>query len=49
MEGTETILFFIVMILVPAWFPPLAYVFAGLRMSACLVTVSASSLRAAPN
>jgi high-affinity Fe2+/Pb2+ permease len=36
MEGTETILFFIVMILAPAWFPPLAYAFAGLTLMSAL-------------
>jgi phosphatidylglycerophosphate synthase len=30
MEGGETILFFIAMILLPAWFPVLAFIFAGL-------------------
>lgn len=31
-EGTETILFFAAMILVPRWFPLLAYAFAGLTL-----------------
>ena len=31
-EGTETILFFAAMILIPAWFPTLAYAFAGLTL-----------------
>jgi phosphatidylglycerophosphate synthase len=30
MEGTETILFFAAFMLVPSWFAPLAFVFAGL-------------------
>ncbi len=40
MEGTETILFFIVMMLVPAWFPVLAYAFAGLTFMSALVRVA---------
>jgi phosphatidylglycerophosphate synthase len=36
MEGTETILFFAAMILVPAWFPVLAYAFAGLTFMSAL-------------
>jgi phosphatidylglycerophosphate synthase len=39
MEGTETILFFIAMILTPAWFPPLAYAFAGLTLVGALARV----------
>ncbi|MCL4674959.1 MAG: CDP-alcohol phosphatidyltransferase family protein [Pararhodobacter sp.] len=37
LEGTETIAFFVVLCLVPAWFVPLAWVFAAL----CLVTAFA--------
>lgn len=40
MEGTETILFFILMILVPAWFPILAYAFAGLTFMSALARVT---------
>jgi phosphatidylglycerophosphate synthase len=39
MEGTETILFFSAMILVPAWFPVLAYAFAGLTFMSALARV----------
>ena len=39
MEGTETILFFAGMILVPAWFPVLAYAFAGLTLMSALARV----------
>jgi phosphatidylglycerophosphate synthase len=39
MEGTETILFFIGMILAPAWFPTLAYAFAGLTLVGALARV----------
>lgn len=35
-EGTETILFFGAMILVPGWFPTLAYAFAGLTLMSAL-------------
>jgi phosphatidylglycerophosphate synthase len=35
-EGTETIAFFLVMVALPAWFPPLAWLFAGL----CVVTAA---------
>jgi phosphatidylglycerophosphate synthase len=40
MEGTETILFFAAMILVPAWFPVLAYAFAGLTFMSALARVT---------
>lgn len=36
MEGTETILFFMGMILMPRWFPILAYAFAGLTFMSAL-------------
>lgn len=36
MEGTETIVFFIAMIIFPAWFPILAYFFAGLTFMTAL-------------
>lgn len=36
MEGTETILFFIAMILAPGWFPTLDYTFAGLTLMSAL-------------
>ncbi|MCB5177633.1 CDP-alcohol phosphatidyltransferase family protein [Microvirga lenta] len=39
MEGTETILFFLAMILVPAWFPILAYAFAGLTFMSALARI----------
>ncbi|WP_230532257.1 CDP-alcohol phosphatidyltransferase family protein [Microvirga roseola] len=40
MEGTETILFFLVMILVPDRFPVLAYAFAGLTFMSALARVT---------
>jgi phosphatidylglycerophosphate synthase len=40
MEGTETILFFAAMILVPGWFPVLAYAFAGLTLMSALARVT---------
>jgi phosphatidylglycerophosphate synthase len=40
MEGTETILFFIAMMLAPAWFPVLAYAFAGLTFMSALARVT---------
>jgi phosphatidylglycerophosphate synthase len=40
MEGTETILFFVAMILVPTWFPVLAYAFAGLTFMSALARVT---------
>jgi phosphatidylglycerophosphate synthase len=40
MEGTETILFFLTMILVPPWFPILAYAFAGLTFMSALARVT---------
>jgi phosphatidylglycerophosphate synthase len=40
MEGTETILFFVAMILAPAWFPVLAYAFAGLTFMSALARVA---------
>jgi phosphatidylglycerophosphate synthase len=40
MEGTETILFFAGMILVPGWFPVLAYAFAGLTLMSALARVT---------
>jgi len=39
-EGTETILFFAAMILVPHWFPILAYAFAGLTLMSGLARVA---------
>jgi phosphatidylglycerophosphate synthase len=36
MEGTETILFFTLMIMIPPWFPILAYAFAGLTLMSAL-------------
>jgi phosphatidylglycerophosphate synthase len=36
LEGTETILFFVLIVVVPDWFVPLAWVFGGL----CLVTAA---------
>lgn len=36
MEGTETILFFLLMILKPTWFPLLAYAFAGFTFMSAL-------------
>jgi phosphatidylglycerophosphate synthase len=38
-EGTETILFFIAMMLFPAWFPILAYAFAGLTLMSAVARV----------
>jgi phosphatidylglycerophosphate synthase len=40
MEGTETILFFVAMILAPGWFPALAYAFAGLTLVSALARVA---------
>jgi phosphatidylglycerophosphate synthase len=40
MEGTETILFFLAMILVPPWFPILAYAFAGLTFMSALARIT---------
>lgn len=40
MEGTETILFFAAMMLMPAWFPILAYAFAGLTLMSALARIS---------
>ncbi|GEO13983.1 CDP-alcohol phosphatidyltransferase family protein [Microvirga aerophila] len=40
MEGTETILFFIAMMLAPAWFPVMAYAFAGLTFMSALARVT---------
>lgn len=40
MEGTETILFFLAMILVPSWFPILAYAFAGLTFMSALARIT---------
>lgn len=42
-EGTETIAFFLVMTLLPGWFAPLAWVFAGL----CVVTALQRAMLAA--
>jgi hypothetical protein len=42
MEGTETILFFAAFMIVPTWYPPLAYAFAML----CAVTTVARLLLA---
>jgi phosphatidylglycerophosphate synthase len=39
MEGTETILFFLAMILVPPWFPILAYAFAGLTFMSAVARI----------
>lgn len=39
-EGTETILFFLAMILVPRWFPILAYAFTGLTLMSALARVA---------
>ena len=39
MEGTETILFFAAMMLVPVWFPILAFAFAGLTFMSALARV----------
>jgi phosphatidylglycerophosphate synthase len=35
-EGTETILCFVLMVLFPAWFAPLAFIFAGLTLLTAL-------------
>jgi phosphatidylglycerophosphate synthase len=40
MEGTETILFFAAMMLMPAWFPVLAYAFAGLTFMSALARMT---------
>ena len=40
MEGTETILFIAAMILMPSWFPVLAYAFAGLTLMSALGRVA---------
>jgi phosphatidylglycerophosphate synthase len=40
MEGTETILFFMAMILLPSWFPVLASAFAGLTIMSALARVT---------
>ena len=40
MEGTETILFFAGMILLPAWFGLLAYTFAALTIASALARVA---------
>lgn len=40
MEGTETILFFVLMMLAPSWFPILAYAFAGLTFMSALARVT---------
>lgn len=39
-EGTETIIAFALMILVPAWFPIIAYFFAGLTMMTAIARIS---------
>jgi phosphatidylglycerophosphate synthase len=39
-EGTETILVFTLMVLVPAWFPLLAYAFAGLTLMTAVARVT---------
>ncbi|MGO4573258.1 CDP-alcohol phosphatidyltransferase family protein [Microvirga sp. 2TAF3] len=39
MEGTETILFFVLMILKPQWFPVLAYAFASLTFMSALARI----------
>lgn len=39
-EGTETILAFALMILVPAWFGPIAYFFAGLTLMSALSRIA---------
>jgi phosphatidylglycerophosphate synthase len=48
MEGTETIAFFVVMLVAPAWFAPLAYAFAALcaATTAARLAVFASESRA---
>ena len=40
MEGTETILFFVAMILFPRLFPVLAYAFAGLTVMSALARIT---------
>ncbi|MBM6580991.1 hypothetical protein ILT44_12425 [Microvirga sp. BT689] len=40
MEGTETILFFAAIILLPQYFPILAYAFAGLTLMSALAWVT---------
>jgi phosphatidylglycerophosphate synthase len=40
MEGTETILFFTAMILLPGYFPVLAYAFAGLTVMSALARIT---------
>jgi phosphatidylglycerophosphate synthase len=40
MEGTETILFFAAMILLPGYFPVLAYAFAGLTVMSALARIT---------
>jgi phosphatidylglycerophosphate synthase len=39
MEGTETIVFFAAFVLFPAWFAPLAYIFAALCAMTCIARV----------
>jgi phosphatidylglycerophosphate synthase len=39
-EGTETILVFVLMILVPAWFPVLAFGFAGLTLMTAVARIT---------
>jgi phosphatidylglycerophosphate synthase len=39
-EGVETILFFVAMMLFPAWFPILAYAFAGLTIMSAIARVA---------
>lgn len=39
-EGTETILFFLAMVLFPHWFPLLAYAFAGLTLMSAVARVA---------
>jgi phosphatidylglycerophosphate synthase len=39
-EGTETILTFVLMVLVPAWFPIAAYAFAGLALMTAVTRVT---------
>ena len=41
MEGSETIAFFALFMLVPTWFPTLALLFAALCMVTCVFTVDA--------
>jgi phosphatidylglycerophosphate synthase len=40
LKGTETIVFFVAMILVPVWFPVLAYAFAGLTFMSALARMA---------